>query len=353
MMEADAEVGPDGVVSNNDDDDDILEEEEDEDEVDVDDDSESDDDDDSSDDSSDYSDDARAEEIEAEHTKQKKMYFTIVHKPNDDDAIKSIEHVRRLAKCIKDDYRIEKICPRRTMVGDGLIEDLLDWNRSKRSFQYFLLVGDKLYLCSSLWSDDGDVGPANLAYGQETYSSFPLTWDEVEPGLDVHFIPTPPAETDPADMKIYVKTLTGKTITLSVRPSFTLLEVKMKIHEKEGFSPWQQNLIFNGRRPEDGRTLSDYNIENECTLYLMLRLRGVLTVTTGGRIVNERCPCAQVRIKYGPDDGDELEVELEDNDTRESLMSRAKEKIAAIKTLKDSIKVLEDLRDSIQYPTRA
>mmetsp|Transcript_37693 Transcript_37693/g.56077 ORF Transcript_37693/g.56077 Transcript_37693/m.56077 type:complete len:267 (-) Transcript_37693:612-1412(-) len=85
-------------------------------------------------------------------------------------------------------------------------------------------------------------------------------------------------------MQLFVKTLTGKTVSVEVEEGEAIEDVKAKIAEKEGIPPEQQRLIFGGQQLQDGKTIDDYNVGDDATLHLVLRLRGG---TALGSLVNK------------------------------------------------------------------
>jgi hypothetical protein len=286
------------------------------------------------------------------------------------DQVKCLSDLRdrvnaELGKKLDEGWAIAKVCSKRMKILPGLIdidELLVRWPTT--SYAEFILANGELYLKKIGMISEHQkyiqkfnqkpplkefLDPSKC----EACTTFPLTWDIVDPGLFVYL--ERDEKVSGKSFQIFIKDLTGKTYTLMMQSSDTIEEIKAKVQDKEGISnPQEIRLIWEGKQLDDKCTLSDYKLTlsdyglgDHSTVHLVLRLRGGMYHRTSGMVdyaelgIEEGESTTIINIKYGPNAMDNIEIELNKGETRESLIERANAKIAEIKALENQIHAIK------------
>jgi ubiquitin len=250
------------------------------------------------------------------------------------DEMKDIVDAQRWGENREVGWTLAKVCSRRVMIPPGVINihELKGSKNGNVEYLYFVFADGEMY------AQHRSVKiPRPSLYKECT---FPLTWDQVSPGVDAYY----DIHCDVPKFQVFVKTPTGKTITLDVNRHNTISELKELIQANDGSPPDEMWLIFCGRQLEDDRTLCDCKIQNENTIHMVLRLRGGMYHRTSSRVDFASVGTSKnllAHIKYGPDDTDEFELELTEDETRESFVERANETIAKVRELEDQIRAIK------------
>ena len=205
-----------------------------------------------------------------------------------------------------------------------------DWNSFTNEGDFFikkpfLFVDGELYFTIKKFSDTESnfekvkINPVN------DLSSL-VSWPKSFFGMKVKMTQPPPVwDRFNEEIRIFIKTLTGKTITLSVMQKSTILNVKFMIQDNEGIPPDQMRLVFKGQQLDDNQMLNVYNIKKQSIIHLILRLRAGMHHRTSGRDGFKKLsssPTNTITIKYGPDDTEQFKIGMDRNETKESLLER-------------------------------